>query len=136
MLGTIRNDSGNDYKGWTFTTVKDWGEYTAGTWTLTVRDGISNDAGMLVDWSLAIHGTAAPVMPEVREISRPAPDVWRLRFASAAGVTYRVFRRDSLTTGSWQAVGGLLTASAVETVVDIATTPGTGQAFFRVAPAY
>ena len=136
VLGTIRNDSGNDYKGWTFTTVKDWGEYTAGTWTLTVRDGISNDAGMLVDWSLAIHGTAAPVMPEVREISRPAPDVWRLRFASAAGVTYRVFRRDSLTTGSWQAVGGLLTASAVETVVDIATTPGTGQAFFRVAPAY
>ena len=135
-LGTIRNDSGHNYTNWTFSTVKHWGEFAAGTWTLQMRDGIVNDAGTFVDWRLQIYGSAAATMPEVKEITSPAPDVWRLRFPSTPGVAYQTFQTTTLAPASWQAVGSKATATTVEDIIDVSVPPGTPSTFFRIAPVH
>lgn len=136
VLGTIRNDSGDNYTNWTFSTVKHWGEFAAGTWTLSMRDGIVSDAGTFVNWTLQIYGTAATTMPAVREITSPSANQWRLRFPSAPGTAYQVFQSTTLLPGSWQAIGTKVTATSAETITDITTAPGTPIAFFRIAPVH
>ena len=62
ILGTTREDSGDDFRNWVFTTVRDWDEVSTGLWTLRIHDGFANDAGTLNGWSLSVFGT--PVVPE------------------------------------------------------------------------
>jgi subtilisin-like proprotein convertase family protein len=49
----------NDYAaGWTFTTDEDWGENSAGTWTLQVADRNQNGiTGTFQNWTLNLSGT-------------------------------------------------------------------------------
>ena len=136
VLGTIRNDSGDNYTNWSFSTVKDWGEYAAGTWTLQVRDGISNDAGTVVDWSLAVYGTAATPLPQVSQITRPAAGLVQLRFPSQNGTAYQVFQSATLAVDTWQPAGEKFMATGSETLRDIPISPAAGSMFFRVAPVH
>ena len=60
ILGTPRNDSGDNYADWIFTTVRDWDELSNGTWTLSVKDGLAADTGKLNSWSINVYGTMVP----------------------------------------------------------------------------
>ncbi|MGO4129763.1 S8 family serine peptidase, partial [Inquilinus sp. YAF38] len=51
--------SSQDNIVFTFGTVHDWGESGQGVWTLTVRDLVSGDSGVLNSWNLRLYGDAA-----------------------------------------------------------------------------
>ncbi|MFE0754849.1 S8 family serine peptidase [Inquilinus sp. NPDC058860] len=53
------NGSSQDNIAFTFGTVQDWGESGQGAWTLTIRDLVSGDVGILNSWSLRLYGDAA-----------------------------------------------------------------------------
>jgi subtilisin-like proprotein convertase family protein len=57
ILAEEHGDSGDDYTNWTFMTVRNWGEPSAGTWQLRVADRASSDTGTFDSWSLLLHGT-------------------------------------------------------------------------------
>jgi autotransporter-associated beta strand protein len=57
-LGTPRDDYYVPYTPWTFTTVRDWGESSLGTWKLEVRDGLTGDVGTFNDWTITFDGAA------------------------------------------------------------------------------
>ncbi|HEY0009674.1 MAG TPA: S8 family serine peptidase [Tepidisphaeraceae bacterium] len=59
-LATFRTSDGADNLNWTFSTVRDWGELSAGLWTLSLRDHFAVDTGQLNSWSLNFFGTAVP----------------------------------------------------------------------------
>jgi subtilisin family serine protease len=60
ILGTPRNDAGDNYSNWVFSTVRDWGEMANGMWTLEIRDGLSLDVGVFNSWSIKVYGTLVP----------------------------------------------------------------------------
>jgi hypothetical protein len=134
LLASVRNDSGDHYTGWTFTTVRHWGEHAAGTWSLRLRDGIINDSGTFVSWSLTLHGPPAHPLPQSSGFERTATDQVRFRFPSAIGTDYRVFQSTTLEPLSWQALGLGFTATASETLHDVSIDPGLPRTFFRIAP--
>ena len=47
----------NDYQGWQFTSVRNWGESAKGVWTVTVSDGIATDAGIFYAVQLDVFGS-------------------------------------------------------------------------------
>ncbi len=55
-IAATRNDSGDNYSGWTFTSVAHWGENPNGTWSFKVADRYSSDLGSLSSWTLTIYG--------------------------------------------------------------------------------
>ena len=75
-LAERHDDSGNNYSAWTFSSVRHWGENSAGTWTVKVADRDAGTTGTLVAASVTIHGTpSAPVNPgPVVAISSPSAD--------------------------------------------------------------
>ncbi|MBI5944985.1 MAG: S8 family serine peptidase [Chloroflexi bacterium] len=55
------NDSGSNFTNWKFMSIRDWGESSAGTWTLAVTDesgGTGN--GTFDNWELILYGTPLP----------------------------------------------------------------------------
>jgi len=42
----------------TFSTTRDWGEFSAGDWTLTIADTQSGASGILTNWTLRAYGDA------------------------------------------------------------------------------
>lgn len=58
VLAQSHGDSGADFSGWVFSSVRHWDESSVGTWTLTVRDRVTGVTGTLDHWSLRIYGTA------------------------------------------------------------------------------
>ncbi len=62
VLADVHADTGNNYSGWKFMSVRNWGESSVGTWTLRVSDRTSGTSGTLTDAGLSIFGVAgAPV---------------------------------------------------------------------------
>lgn len=59
MLATRRNKdkSPDGLKGWTFSTVRCWGEQPAGTWTLKIFDKSVDGGGILQEWKLVLYGS-------------------------------------------------------------------------------
>lgn len=53
---TVTPYAGTGFNGYTFTTVRHWGETSGGTWTLSVRDKRSASTGTLVSWSIKAFG--------------------------------------------------------------------------------
>lgn len=66
-LAAIRSDTGDNYSNWTFSSVRNWGELSTGTWTLKVADLSStgnSTGGTLTAASLKIFGSpGTPVNP-------------------------------------------------------------------------
>jgi subtilisin-like proprotein convertase family protein len=59
VVGAVRSaDSGNDYAGWKFMSVRHWGEQIAGTWTVRVADRVAGTSGTLTFAGLTFFGTA------------------------------------------------------------------------------
>ncbi|MBL8888848.1 MAG: S8 family serine peptidase [Planctomycetaceae bacterium] len=59
LLATLHSH-GAAYNNWTFMTVKNWGEFSDGDWTLRVRDGWAADQSTWVNWRINLYGTAVP----------------------------------------------------------------------------
>jgi subtilisin-like proprotein convertase family protein len=57
-------DQNNEFDGWTFMTVRNWGENSVGPWTLTIRNN-GVESGNLTSASLTVYGTqsTAPANP-------------------------------------------------------------------------
>ena len=51
--------STSTYNNWRFGSVRQFGESSVGTWTLTVKDLYSADTGSFQSWTIKIYGTAA-----------------------------------------------------------------------------
>jgi subtilisin-like proprotein convertase family protein len=58
-LAEKHSDTINRYTGWTFMTVRNWGENSRGTWTLRVADRTSGTVGTLTAAEVTIFGTDA-----------------------------------------------------------------------------
>lgn len=58
-IAATRNDSGDNYNHWVFTSVAHWGENPQGTWSYKVADRYSSDVGSLSSWTLTIYGHVA-----------------------------------------------------------------------------
>lgn len=52
------NDLGANYSNWQMTSLRHWGESSAGTWTLRVADGYLGVQGTWTNWQLKLYGTA------------------------------------------------------------------------------
>lgn len=63
-LAEKRSDSNDNYPNWTFSSVRHWGESSAGTWTLKIADAAAADTGTLTAATLTLFGAqAAPTNP-------------------------------------------------------------------------
>jgi len=51
------DDGGDDIRNWVFSSVRHWGESSAGEWTLAVRDTQSGEVGTWKSWALNLYGT-------------------------------------------------------------------------------
>jgi subtilisin family serine protease/subtilisin-like proprotein convertase family protein len=76
-LAEVRNDTGANYSGFTFSTVRNWGENSAGTWRLRVADrsSVGNaTGGILRAARLTVFGSVKPATnpPPVVRITSPA----------------------------------------------------------------
>lgn len=90
---------GESYDGWTFSSVRHWGENSGGTWTLRVADRRSGTTGALTAASVTIHGpTAIPANPgPVVAITTPAAAAV---FSPGASVAVQVAASDLNADGS------------------------------------
>ena len=76
-LAEVRSDSNDNYTQWTFSTVRNWGESSTGTWTLKIAD-LSNTGnstgGTLTSAELTVFGSSStPVNPApLVQITQPA----------------------------------------------------------------
>jgi subtilisin-like proprotein convertase family protein len=52
-----------------FSTVRDWGESSLGTWTLTVADLTGGTTGTWGSWALNVYGTALPAPPGTQTVT-------------------------------------------------------------------
>lgn len=57
QLMTQHSDGGANYNGWTFTSVRHWGENAAGTWTAKIADRAYGDAGKLNALTVRLYGS-------------------------------------------------------------------------------
>ncbi len=63
-LAERHSDTTNLYTGWTFMTVRNWGENSQGVWTLKVADRTAGTTGTLTAAEVTIYGTdGVPVNP-------------------------------------------------------------------------
>ena len=75
-LAAVHSDTGDNYSNWTFSSVRDWGELSTGTWTLKVADLSATGnttGGTLTAASLKVFGSpATPVNPPpIVQITQP-----------------------------------------------------------------
>lgn len=73
-LAEIHNDPNTNYSQWTFSSVRHWGESTAGTWTLQITDaGNVGGGGTLNEVALSFYGvsTGAANPPPVVQFTTP-----------------------------------------------------------------
>ena len=60
LAATRTNDASANYSAWTFGTVRDWDEASAGNWTLSVKDNATGPLGTaqtFTNWRLRVYGT-------------------------------------------------------------------------------
>jgi subtilisin-like proprotein convertase family protein len=58
-LAERRNDSGDHYSNWTFSSVRHWGESSQGTWSVKIADLAGGDVGTLNSITVTVFGTTA-----------------------------------------------------------------------------
>ena len=61
MTQARTQDFGNDYSNWVFTTTRNWGERSDGTWTVEIADLLTGTTGTFNDFQLRFHGTELPL---------------------------------------------------------------------------
>ncbi|MGO1078018.1 S8 family serine peptidase [Inquilinus sp. CA228] len=81
--------SSQDNIAFTFSTVQDWGESGQGVWTLTIRDLVGGDTGVLNAWNLRLYGDAASADDTyvyTNEFATIGADAARRTLSDAGGV--------------------------------------------------
>ncbi|MBX3413049.1 MAG: S8 family serine peptidase [Pirellulales bacterium] len=73
ILAEPHNDPNDHYASWTFSSTHHWGESSLGQWTLKVADEAAADVGTWTNWTLKLHGTAAPTGPAPPRIVSSSP---------------------------------------------------------------
>ena len=58
VLAESREDDGDNYDNWLFTSVRHWGESSQGEWTLKVADETAENSGTWNSWQISLYGTA------------------------------------------------------------------------------
>jgi subtilisin-like proprotein convertase family protein len=98
-LAEEHNDTGNNYSAWTFSSVRHWGENSAGIWTVKVADRAAGTSGTLIGATVTLHGTpGVPINPgPVVAINSPADGAV---FSPGATVTVAVSASDLNADGS------------------------------------
>ncbi len=132
-LAEVRSDLGANYAGFTFSTVRNWGENSAGTWRLRVADrsGVGNaTGGVLRAATLTVFGTAAPITnpPPVARITGPASGAV---FSPGAGFKVAVNATDLNSSGQPSA---LLDVKLFENGTLVATDTQAPYSFSRNPP--
>jgi len=96
LMNTRPNDGSPNFNGWKFMTVRNWGEHSAGTWTLNIVDRYPTlDNGSLVSWQIIVYGTpTAPLTPP------PISPINNQSVTTSAPVTPVTFRWDASQTFS------------------------------------
>ena len=61
MAQARTQDIGNNYTNWVFTTTRNWGERSDGTWTVEIADLLTGTTGSLTDFQLRFYGTDLPL---------------------------------------------------------------------------
>jgi len=62
------------YNNWRFGSVQYFGEFSQGSWTLTVKDLVAGDIGTFKTWSLKVYGTVPVCEPGALEICNGIDD--------------------------------------------------------------
>lgn len=57
VLAEVHNDANDNYTDWSFSSVRHWGEDSAGTWTAHVSDETAGNTGTLNSLTLTLYGT-------------------------------------------------------------------------------
>jgi len=98
-LSEKHSDTTNIYSGWTFMTVRNWGENSRGTWTLKVADRTSGTVGTLTAAEVTIYGTdAVPTnSPPSVTVTQPASGSY---VASGVNVALTATASDFTADGS------------------------------------
>ncbi len=77
VLAEKHNDSGDNYSGWTFSSVRHWGETSQGDWQLRIRDLSAGDVGTFVSWQLNLYGAPRQGPPPLKVIEQSLSDQQR-----------------------------------------------------------
>ncbi|MEA3187937.1 MAG: hypothetical protein QOD99_1767 [Chthoniobacter sp.] len=64
-LAEKHSDTGDNYANWTFSSVRDWGESSNGTWTVRVADLTAGTVGTLTSMTLTVYGALGNQLPIV-----------------------------------------------------------------------
>lgn len=128
MLSHARFVSTPGLTGWTYMTVRNWGESSAGEWTVLVDDGLSGEQGDLEDIQLILHGTDESCTASDLTIDEAAILAGTYRtggeiqsagtIQAGSEVAYQAGTRVRLNTGFHAAAGSKFTA-----VIESCTPP-------------
>jgi subtilisin-like proprotein convertase family protein len=55
-----KNNSGENYDQWVFTTNRDWGELPKGKWRLEIKDTRTGNVGNFISWEMNFYGGSVP----------------------------------------------------------------------------
>lgn len=111
-------DTGDGYDGWTFSSVRHWGEASSGTWHLKITDGKPGQAGTVQDLRIDIYGTT---------LGGPQPqlNIHSTRFADSAGGNANASVEPGETIDQWVGLVNNGDGAAANLTATIATeTPG------------
>ena len=73
-LSEVHADSGDHYEGWTFSSVRHWGEEAQGTWSLRIADRTASNVGTLRWARVEFFGTAlAPASNQAPTLNSIGP---------------------------------------------------------------
>ncbi|MEP2777013.1 MAG: S8 family serine peptidase [Luteolibacter sp.] len=74
-LSEVHSDTGSNYASWTFSTVRNWGENSRGTWTLKVADrGTGNNtAGVLKSARITVYGASGAAVNPAPQVTITSP---------------------------------------------------------------
>ncbi len=67
------SDTANKFTGWTFMTVRNWGENPGGTWTLKVADRKSGTTGSLTSAEVTLFGSSGAIVNPPPVVTLTAP---------------------------------------------------------------
>lgn len=73
-LAERHGDTGDHFNNWKFSTVRSWGESSAGVWTLTVSDRTAGTTGTWNSWQINVYGTEANQPPSLNAIGPQSVD--------------------------------------------------------------
>jgi subtilisin-like proprotein convertase family protein len=119
-------DTSYGYQGWTFTSVRHWGENANGTWTVTVADESSGDTGTLEAVELKLYGT----LPQARlAVCKTNQNLQIQITAAAPSWTYAIEASDDFA--SWTSISTQAILACGHFDFTDYNTPGSNQRFYR-----